>query len=109
MAAIWQTLDRFEREVVFTSARRDHILQRHGDMADRLDEIRIAVEQPDFVTRDRGYSRRKVHYRRTPSGQGWIRVVVNYRPVPPQGTWVGEVITAFRVEDRTIEEAQLWP
>ena len=109
MAEIWSTSDHRGREVVFTLERRAHVLQRHGDMADRLDEIRATVEQPDFVTRDRGYPRREVYYRYTPSGQGFIRVVVNYRAVPPQGTWVGAVITAFRVEGRQPEEVQLWP
>jgi hypothetical protein len=97
------------REVIFTSARRDHVLQRHSDMADRLDEVRSAIEQPDLITRDREYARRQVHYRRTPSGRGFIRVVVNYRPVPPQGTWAGEVIIAHRVNERDMEEVQLWP
>ena len=68
-----------------------------------------AIEQPDFVTRDVRYHHREIHYRRSPSGQGWIKVVVNYRPVPPQGTWAGEVITAYRVDERDIEEVQLWP
>ena len=109
LAEIWQTWDYLGREVVFTTDRHDHVLQRHGDMADRLDEIRATVERPDFVTCDRGYPRREIHYRYTPSGQGFIRVVVNYRPVPPQGTWAGEVITGFRVEERNFEEVQLWP
>jgi hypothetical protein len=78
-------------------------------MVDRLDEVRIAVEQPDFVTQDSGYTRREIYYRRTSSGQGWMRVVVNYRPVPPQSTWAGEIITAFRVKRRDLREVQLWP
>jgi hypothetical protein len=52
---------------------------------------------------------REIHYPRTPSGQGWMRVVVNYRPVPPQGTWAGEVITAYRIDERDVKEVQLWP
>jgi hypothetical protein len=109
LAEIWRTRDRLGREVIFTLARRGHILQRHSDMADRLDEVRVTIEDPDFVTRDRQYSRREIHYRRTPFGQGFVRVVVNYRPVAPKGTWVGEVITAYRVDERDIEEVPLWP
>ena len=78
-------------------------------MADRLDEVRISIEQPDYVTRDPRYHHREIHYRRTPSGKGWIRVVVEYRPVPPQGTWAGEIITAYRVERRKGKEVPLEP
>jgi hypothetical protein len=78
-------------------------------MVGRLGAVQTTVEHSDFITRDREYPHREVHYRRTPSEQGWIRVVVNYRPVPPRGTWVGEVITAFRIDRRDIEEEPLWP
>jgi hypothetical protein len=88
---------------------RDHILRRHADIADRLDEVRTVVAQADFITQDSDYARREIHYRRTRSGQGWMRVVVNYRPIPPQGTWSGEVITAFRVNQRDVQKVQLWP
>ena len=91
------------------SAGDDHIRQRHDEIAERLDEVRTAVEQPDFITRDSEYTRREIFYRRTPSGQGWLKVVVNYRPIPPQGTWAGEVITAYRIEERDDQEVQLWP
>lgn len=82
MEAIWWTQDRLGREVILTTVGRDHIGDRHRQVADRLDEVRSAVEHPDFVT---------------------------YRPVPPQGTWVGEVVTAYRVEERDEQEAQRWP
>src|SRR6188472_1528268 len=97
MAEIWRTRDHAAREVVLTSAGLDHILERHDEIADRLDEIRMSIEQPDFVTRDARSHHRENHYRRVASGQGLLKVV-QYRPVPPQGTWVGEVITAYRVK-----------
>src|SRR4051812_49839836 len=89
---IWQTTDRLGRGVIFTPAARAHILKRHADIAVRLDEVRTAFDRPDLVTRDREFSHRENHYRRTPSHRGWVKVVVNYRPVPPQGTWAGEVV-----------------
>jgi hypothetical protein len=64
-------------------------------MSVRLDDIRTAIEQPDFVTRDWKYRHRENFYRRTASGRRYLKVVVNYRPVPPQGTWIGEVITSY--------------
>jgi hypothetical protein len=109
VAEIWRTQDRAGRYVLLSSAARDHILQRHADIEDRLEDVRAAIEQPNFVTRDIRYDRREISYRRSPSGQGWIRVVVNFRPVPPQGTWAGEVITAYRVDERNLQEVQLWP
>lgn len=84
-------------------------MRRHDELEDRLDEVRTAIEHPDFVARDVRFYRREIYYRRTPSGRGWMRVVVNYGPVPPQGTWVGEVITAYRVDERNVQEVQLWP
>jgi len=78
-------------------------------MADRLDDVRAAIEEPDFVTRDVKYHHRENRYRRVASGQGLLKVVVQYRPVPPQGTWVGEVITAYRVKKRKSREVLLEP
>jgi hypothetical protein len=109
VATIWRTRDRLGREVALTEGRRDHILSKHPELAGRLGEARATVEGPDFVTRDAADPRREHHYRRTPSGRAWIKVVVNERPVPPQGTWAGEVITAYRTERVDPEEAPLWP
>jgi len=109
VAEIWRTRDRAGREIVLTSARLDHILEEHDEIADRLDEVRMTIEQPDFVTRDARYHHREIHYRRVASGQGLLKVVVQYRPVPPQGAWVGEVITAYRVKKRKSREVLLEP
>jgi hypothetical protein len=78
-------------------------------MADRMDDVRDAIEHPDFVAQDVRYHHREVHYRRVPSGQSLLKVVVQYRPVPPQGTWAGEVITAYRVKKRKSREVMLEP
>lgn len=107
--AAWQTQDRNGREVAFTQSAHDHILDEHDDMADKLDDVRIAIERPDLVTRDVRYGRRENHYWRIPTTGRWIKVVINYRPVPPQGTWEGEVITAYRVPRPNPKEAKLWP
>jgi hypothetical protein len=109
LAEIWRARDRAGREVVFTSAGLAHVLHGHAEMAGRLDEVHAAIEQPDFVTRDVRYLHREIYYRRTPSGQGWIRVVVNYQLVPPQGMWAGEIITAYRVEKPKSKEVLLEP
>jgi hypothetical protein len=109
VAEIWRTRDRAGREVILASAGLDHILQGHDEIADRLDEVRATIEQPDFVTRDARYHHRENHYRRMASGQGLLKVVVQYRPVPPQGTWVGEVITAYRFKTRKSTEVLLEP
>jgi hypothetical protein len=77
-------------------------------MANRLDTIRPAIEQPGYITQDADYPHRENYYRRTVSGRRFVKVV-EYRPVPPQGTWVGEVITAYLVRKIKGKEAQLWP
>jgi hypothetical protein len=106
VAEIWRTQDRLERDVVFTSESRDHILDEHDDMADRLDEIQAVVERATVVARDLDYRRRENHYRRMEFGRNWIKVVVQYRPVPPQGTWEGEIITAYQVRRPDPREEQ---
>jgi hypothetical protein len=85
LAEIWRTHDRFGREVNVTSEGRNHILDEHDHMANRLETIRPAIEQPSYVTQDADYLHRENSYRRTPSGRRFIKVVVEYRPVPPQG------------------------
>ena len=109
MDEIWQGQDRFERKVTLTPQRQEHIFIEHSDMEDRLDYVRLTVEQPNFVTRDRRYPHRENFYRSEPAGSRWIEVVVHYRPVPPQGTWEGEVITAYHLKRRKIKEVPLWP
>jgi hypothetical protein len=109
LAEIWRTSDRLGREVICTTDSHNHILGKHDVMADRLDAIRPAIEQPSYITRDADYPHRENYYRRTPSGRRFIKVVVEYRPVPPQGTWTSEVITAYLSRKIKRKEAQLWP
>jgi hypothetical protein len=84
--AIWEASDRFGRQITLTLQRQEHIFAEHDEMAHHLDLVRVTVEPPDFVTRDRRYPHRENCYRPEPSGSRWIKVVVHYRPVPPQGT-----------------------
>lgn len=72
MAEIWRTHDRLGRDVVFTSAGRDHILRKHCDMASRLNAVRITIEQAAVITRDFKYRRRENHYWQTAPGKTWI-------------------------------------
>lgn len=109
MAEIWRTWDRLNRDVIFESAARDHILAEHDEMADPLQEIPEAIEDPDVVTRDIKYRRRENHYTRPTDEKGAIEVVVSYRPTPPQGAWAGEVITAYPVKRLKAGEERLYP
>lgn len=109
MAEIWRAWDRLNREVIFDTADRDHILAEHDEMADRLHMIREAIEDPEFVNRDVQYRRRENYYRWLPTEERWLKVVVNFRPVPPQGTWAGEVITAYPVKRPKAREERLYP
>ena len=86
MATVWRTTDRLGREVVLTEAAWAHIIGEPKEMAGREADVLAAVRAPGRVTRDAGYRRRENHYRRTPSGRRWLKVVVRYRPVAPQGT-----------------------
>lgn len=106
---IWQTRDRRGREIAFTAAGQDHILNKDADMAELIEEIRLAIEQPDQVARDARYPRRENHYGRIPATGRWIKVVVKHHPVEPQGTWAGEVVTAYPVPRPKPKEARLWP
>ncbi len=72
-------------------------------------EVRVAVEDPDRVTRDVDFSQRECFYRTWLPGRLMLMVVVHYRPVPPQGTWLGSVITAYSVGLVKRQEVQRWP
>jgi hypothetical protein len=109
LADIWWTRDHLGRAVVLTPAGRDHIRVRHPDFANRIGEINAVVEHPDFVNRDRIHTHRECFYQREGSNSGYIKTVVHYRPVAPQGTWEGEIITAYHVEEAEVEETKLWP
>jgi len=109
LAEIWRTRDHLGRVVILSPAGLDHIRVRHGDLANRMDEIRAVVEHPEFVTRDRQRARRECFYSRELSGPLFIKAVVQYRPVPPQGNWEGEIISAYPVDEPKPEEARLWP
>ena len=109
LAEIWRTSDYRGRVVVLTTEGRAHIVHRRSTMAARLAEVRLAIERPTLVTQDATYPRRECHYRQTSDGQGLIKVVVKYGPIPPQGTWLGEVVTAYPVDNPKRKEAPLWP
>lgn len=109
MDELWRIQDYLGREVVLTEIRREHIVSEHSDLVRQMAEVRHTIEQPEQVRRDRTYAHRENSYKRKPSGKRWMKVVVHYRPVPPQGTWVGEVITAFSVEEPEPQEVLKWP
>ena len=109
MAEVWRARDHLGRVVILSPTGLDHIQVRHDELSGRMGEIRAAVEHPDFVTRDRQRDHRECFYCRTPSGPEFIEVVIYYRPVPPQGTWEGEIITAYHVDEPEPKEAALWP
>lgn len=113
MAVIWETVDRLGRSVSMSDDAWRHILDGHDEVRQgRLmmvpADVRLAVEHADEIRRDRFFSRRAIHYRRTEFGELRHRVVVNYRPSERSG-WVGEVITAFLTARRYQDEVQIWP
>lgn len=109
MAAIWRIRDRLGRVVVLTDAGWDHIVAEHGDVAATWAEVRSAVEFPDRVMADARFAHRENHYRQIGPWGLSLKGVIGYRPESPLGTWVGEVVTAFRTRRVKREERQLWP
>lgn len=109
MAETWRTKDRLGREVAFGRTSRKHILDSHADMLTFLDEVRLAIEQPDYVMRDADYPHRENHYRHLPASGRLVKVVVAYRPVPPLGAWEGQVISAHLAQKHKRKETLLWP
>ena len=113
MAVIWETVDRLGRRVTMDDGAWRHILDehdefQHGRLMMSPDDVRLAVEYADEVRRDRLFTCRAIHYRRTEFGEVRYRVVVNYRPSERSG-WIGEVITAFLTARKYQDEVQLWP
>ena len=111
MAAVWRTRDRFGRELVLTDVGWGHIVAKRKGEPPAPDEIREAVESPDFVTVDATYPRRENSYRSRRPGRGgrFLKVVVRFQPVPPDGTWAEEVITAYPAQRIKPGEDQRWP
>jgi hypothetical protein len=105
---IWRIQDYLGQEVVLTEVRREPIVSEHSELVRQLADVRHTLEQPDQVRRDRKFAHRENSYKRKPSGKRWMKVVVHYRPVPPQGTWVGEIVTAYDVEEPEPLEVLLW-
>ena len=109
MATIWRTRDYLGRVVALTEENLRHIRERRPRMVDRLDEVKLTIEQSEFVRRDVAIASREVFYARSTVGRARMRVIVPYRPVPPQGTWRGEVITAHPNQRPRLTEDPLWP
>lgn len=52
MTDLWIAYDPLGRSVAFTREARTHIEFEHPDLAPYVDAIRIAIEDPDIVTRE---------------------------------------------------------
>jgi hypothetical protein len=86
-----------------------HLRDKHPEELARLHQARAAIERPDLATRPADYPQRVCYYRAIPGSRLRTKVVVHYRPVAPQGTWIGEVITAYRTDHVGRQEMHLWP
>lgn len=106
---VWSTLDRLGRSVVLTASGWSHIRDRHGDTIDSAGMVGVAIEQADEIVRDAGYLHREIHMAELGKPELPVRVVVHFRPVPPDGTWVGEVVTAFRGRPLKAGGNRQWP
>jgi len=66
----------------------EHILKRHPELNNSLDEIKQAIEKPDLCHRDSEDSRVKLHYREIPmekrlhSKLAYLLVVIKYVNAP---------------------------
>jgi|SRR5579859_4627349 len=83
-----------------------HILSNHPELAESADDIRRAIEKPQygFIYRDVDYENRDIYYYR-PSSQKYSYIVV----VEFDEMNRGEVITAYRISKRKSGERIIWP
>jgi hypothetical protein len=107
VAVLWRARDWLGRDVALTEAGLAHILDKHPEMIDYLNDVRATIAAPDFSTQDKRYRPRACLYRRMMPNEPRTKVVVHYRPAPPQGSWAGEIITAYRTS-KVAEEEYLW-
>jgi hypothetical protein len=71
--------------------------------------VRVELEQADAVVRDAVYLHREIHLAALGKPELPVRVVVHDHPVAPDGTWVGEIVTAFRGRPPKAGGMRRWP
>ncbi len=94
--AIWSTTDRLGRLVVLSDAGWQHIYRRHGDTVEDPEMVKAVIQGAERIVADAVYPHRSIHVAALGNPSLPMRVVVHYRPEPPDGTWIGDVVTAFR-------------
>lgn len=90
---VFEILDYLGTRVVCTNAQwRSKIVERHTELASRLDEVLDAISHPTLVLQDRDFPARR-HFLRPAGDHLYIVVVVQYPFVQPPV--VGSFVTAF--------------
>lgn len=91
----------------------DHIVAEHREVAEHVDAVQRAIEQPDLITRDVIYPNGENYYRMDglPGYPGkYLKVCVGYESIDRSGDLVaGEIVTAYPTRRVKGAEQQLWP
>jgi hypothetical protein len=110
--AVIRCVDYDGREVVLTErVWEDHIRPRHPETWQGLRAIETTLVSPHQVNHDVTHADREVFYRKgvlpPPDKQDYLKVVVHYR-YGADSEWVGDVRTAFAVDEIDPEERTKW-
>ncbi len=83
-----------------------HILDFHPELSGREEDIKKAIERPDFgiIYQDVDRENRDVYYYTPAHERRSFKVVVQF-----DETNKGEVVTAFRADSRKSGERMIWP
>jgi hypothetical protein len=112
MATVLRCIDYDRRSVVLTDrVWEDHIRPRHPETWHGLRAIETTLISPDQVNHDLMHADREVFYRKgvlpPPDKQDYLKAVVQFR-YTSGGEWIGDVRTAFAVDEIDPEERNKW-
>jgi hypothetical protein len=103
--AIFEAIDPRGYKVICTEERwKLHVLDEHPSMANRVDEVKEAIEKPflGFIFQDASYENRQIYYGKA-EGIRYVKVVVEFDKEE------GVLITAYLATGMKAGEKLIWP
>lgn len=114
MPVLFRAIDaRDGTEVVCDKANWEkHITSEHPEMADQMDVVKRAIENPFCIYQTTAHIRRQAFYRPSelppPFDRGFVRIIVEYNSSRLFGR-KGRVCTAFHTSSAKRGEVMIWP
>lgn len=82
----------------------EHVLLEHGFMANRLDEVKITLENPLHICTDSVFKNRQCYYRMHVKGNRYMKVIVELISEDK-----AELVSAYQPDAGKKGERIIWP